>query len=106
MSGENFQDAFFSPSPVSWLGFWVFTHEKAKHRKFAVSQRTSPVAFDFLTWLRLLNSVCFGHDGVVFEAGEHPVVFERHFAPTASAPSMTIRAVERSPAAEARQQKL
>uniref|UniRef100_A0A8C4ED62 RAP1 GTPase activating protein b n=1 Tax=Dicentrarchus labrax TaxID=13489 RepID=A0A8C4ED62_DICLA len=52
---------FFSPSPVSWLGFWVFTHEKTKHRKFAVSQRTSSVAFDFLTWLRLCVSFPFLH---------------------------------------------
>lgn len=41
------------------------------------------------------------HDG--FEAVECPVVYERHFALTESAPSMTIRVVERSSAAEARQ---
>lgn len=58
MSGETFRMLFFA-SPVSWLGLWVFTHEKTKHREFSVSQRTSPVAFDFLTWLGLMNSVCF-----------------------------------------------
>lgn len=49
---------FFSLSSLfSWLGFWVFTHEKTKHRKCAVSQRTSPLAFAVLTWLWVQNSV-------------------------------------------------
>ncbi len=93
------------PSPVSWLGFWVFTHEKTKHREFAVSQRTGPVAFDFLTWLRQLNLWCF--QVLVWFWGWCPVVYERHFsALTESAPSMTIRVVERSPAAKARRWEL
>lgn len=98
---EKLLGCFFPTPPLSLGWDSGYSHmKKTKHREFAVSQRTSPVALPHLAataagCYRVFTWWCG------FVAGECPVEYERHFALTESAPSMTIRVVERSPAAEA-----